>query len=65
MPNHDGWIPLDEWCEKYNDRKNTCHKRVTDGAWIRGEHISAPDGGECFVHEKRCRDWMATKRKLV
>lgn len=60
----DGWISLDEWCQKYGEQRDTVHARVSNGRWQRGHHFSAPDGGSCFVHEERARAWLIEKGKL-
>ncbi len=64
MTETDGWISLEDWCIKHDERKNTVHKRVTDGAWERGVHYSAPDGGQGFIHEARATEWMGLRGKL-
>jgi hypothetical protein len=64
MANNDGWISLDDWCTMHGERKNTVHKRVTDCAWERGVHYSAPDGGLGFVHQAKAELWMAQRGKL-
>lgn len=64
MATTDGWMPLAEFCEKYKQRANTIHKRVTDGAWERGVMYSAPDGSSCFVHEERAVAWLREKGQL-
>ena len=64
MKEQDGWIRIEDWCLRYDERKNTVHKRVTDGAWERGIHYSAPDGGDGFVHEARARTWLEERGKL-
>lgn len=64
MTEEDGWIDLDVYCARYGERKNTVHKRVTDGQWVRGEIYSAPDGGIGFVHEERAQKWLAERGKL-
>ncbi len=61
--NMDGWIPVADWCEKYKERKNTVLKRASDGFWKRGEHISAPDGSDTFVHEERCKAWLEERAR--
>lgn len=59
-----GWITLEDWCAKYEERRDTIHARVHAGRWKRGVHFSAADGGSCFVHEKRAREWLVEKGKL-
>lgn len=61
----DGWIELNEFCEKYKQRPNTVHKRVNDGVWPRGEMYSSPSGGVAYVHEQKARDWLEARGKLV
>lgn len=63
-PDRDGWIELNAYCEKYGERKNTVHKRVTDGAWPRGEFYSSPSGSVAYVHEPRAREWLRQQGKL-
>lgn len=60
----DGWIELDAYCEKYGERKNTVHKRVTDGTWSRGEFYSSPSGGVSYVNEAAAREWLQQRGKL-
>jgi hypothetical protein len=60
----DGWIPSEEWCTKYAERKNTIHVRVTRDVWQRGVHFSAPDGGRFYVHEARCLEWLKKQKPL-
>lgn len=60
-----GWLDLDAYCQKYGERKNTVHKRVTDGLWERGDIFSSPSGGTCYVHEEKARDWLRMRGKLV
>jgi hypothetical protein len=62
---HDGWMELNAFCEKYQQRANTIHKRVTDGVWPRGEFYAAPSGSVGYVHEKKATEWLASKGKLV
>jgi len=64
MGNVDGWIPLDQWCEQYGERKNTVLKRITNEVWLRGEVAATPDGGEVFIHEERAKKWLAQKGKM-
>jgi hypothetical protein len=59
-----GWIELEAYCEKYGERKNTVHKRVVDGIWPRGEYLSSPSGGVCYVNEPAAREWLLAKGKL-
>lgn len=58
------WIPLADYCEKYNERRGTIHKRLQDGTWERGVHYSAPSTGEAYVHEQRARTWLEQHGKL-
>lgn len=60
----DGWLELDAFCEKYGERKNTIHKRVTDGVWPRGEYFSSPSGGVCYVNVAKATEWLAERGKL-
>jgi hypothetical protein len=60
----DGWIPSAEWCAKYKEAAPTVRRRVQDGAWKRGVHWAAPDGGCSYVHEPRCRQWLIERGKL-
>lgn len=60
----DGWMPLNEFCEKYHQRKNTIIKRVYEGAWPRGEMYSSPTGGAAFVHEERAVAWLRERGKV-
>ena len=62
--NFDGWIGLDEWCKKYDERRDTVHARVSTGRWERGVVFAAPDGGSCFVHEERAKAWLKEKGLL-
>jgi hypothetical protein len=62
--NRDGWLELDAFCEKYNERKNTIHKRVADGSWERGVLFASPSGGTSFVHEERAVAWLRENGKL-
>jgi hypothetical protein len=62
--NRDGWIELDAFCAKYGERKNTVHKRATDGTWPRGVYYSSPSGGTGFVHEERAVAWLKEHGKL-
>lgn len=64
MNENEGWIPLDLFCERYNQRANTCQKRVHDGHWPRGEIYSSPTAGRPFVHEARAVAWLKEKGKL-
>lgn len=64
MKDHDGWLHIKDYCEKYGEKPNTVHKRVADGVWERGEHYSAPDGGECFINEARAAAWLKQRGKL-
>lgn len=59
-----GWMPLAEFCEKYQQRKNTVTKRVFEGIWPRGEYYSSPSGGAAFVHEERAAAWLRARKKL-
>lgn len=61
----DGWIELDAYCEKYGERKNTVHKRVTDGTWPRGEFYSSPSGGVSYVNEAAAVEWLQQRGKLA
>lgn len=63
-PDRDGWIELEAYCQKYGERKNTVHKRVTDGTWPRGEFYSSPSGNVAYVHEPRARQWLEQNGKL-
>lgn len=64
--NMDGWVTVEAWCEAHEgEHKGTIQKRVHDGLWIRGEHYSAPDGGQAYVHVKRAEAWLAARGKLV
>jgi len=60
----DGWMEIDEFCEKYKQRKNTIHKRVGDGIWPRGEMYSSPSGGVSYVHLQKALDWLEARGKL-
>ena len=64
MTEQDGWMELDAYCEKYGERANTVHKRVTAGQWQRGVEISTPDGGVSFVNIARAEEWLAKRGKL-
>ena len=55
----DEWIDLDEYCEKYNERRGTVTQRIADGTWERGEEYAIPDGKQAFIHEGRARAWLA------
>ena len=57
----DGWIPIDEYCAKYNERRNTIHARINTGVWERGVHYARPDGSAGFVHEERAKVWLEQK----
>ncbi len=59
-----GWMPLVAFCEKYEQRQNTVHKRVADGAWERGVVYSSPTGGVGYVHEARAVEWLTKRGKL-
>lgn len=59
----DGWLELEAYCAKYGERKNTVHKRVADGTWIRGEHYSSPSGGTCYVNEAAAAKWLEVRGK--
>lgn len=61
----DGWILLDRWCEIYDERPNTIHKRIQEGLWPRGEYAACPDGLVMYLHEERCKVWLAKRGKLV
>jgi predicted DNA-binding transcriptional regulator AlpA len=63
-PNRDGWIELNDYCQKYGERRNTVHKRVADGTWPRGEFYSSPSGSVSYVHEARAREWLEQQGKL-
>lgn len=67
MIEQDGWIRLEDYCDKYGERRGTVHKRVTDGAWERGVHFASPNGlgGACFVHEERAKAWLDEKGRAV
>jgi len=58
----DGWISAKDWCDRYGERPNTIHVRVSRGIWKRGVHYSAPDAGRFFVHEARCVEWLKGQR---
>jgi hypothetical protein len=60
----DGWVRLDDFCEKYQQVKGTCLKRVHDGGWQRGVIYSSPTGGEGWVHEERAVAWLKKRKKL-
>lgn len=60
----DGWMEIDAFCEKYDQRKNTIHKRVTDGSWPRGEIYSSPSGGMAYIHVERALAWLRERGKL-
>lgn len=62
---HDGWMELDAFCEKYGQRKNTVHKRVTDGTWPRGEYYAAPSGSVGYINVAKAEAWLSSKGKLV
>lgn len=57
----DGWMPIDEYCTKYAERRNTIHARVNTGVWQRGVHYALPDNSAGFIHEERARAWHAAK----
>lgn len=59
-----GWIRLDEFCTKHNQRKNTIQKRVHDDIWKAGEIYSCPDGGIAYIHEERALAWLREHGKL-
>ncbi len=59
-----GWMPIDVFLKKYDQRRNTVHKRIADGIWPRGVIYSAPDGGAGWIHEERAVRWLKEKGKL-
>lgn len=59
-----GWMPLDEFCETYHQRKNTILKRVHEGIWPRGVIYASPSGGKAFVHVERAAEWLRARGKL-
>ncbi len=60
----DGWMPIDVFLKKYDQRRNTVHKRIADGIWPRGVIYSVPDGGVGWIHEERAVRWLKEKGKL-
>lgn len=64
MNENGGWITLEAYCEKYNERPNTVQKRVHDGQWQRGVHYSRPTGNEAYVHEANVRALLQEQGKL-
>lgn len=60
----DGWLPVDDYCEKYAERRNTVLARMNSGMWERGFHIANPDGGLTYVHEERAKAWLKEHNKL-
>lgn len=58
------WIPLADYCERYNERRGTVHKRLQDGVWQRGVHYAAPHTGEAYVNESLAREWLEQHNKL-
>lgn len=59
----DGWITLEDWCEKTGETRNVVHARIHAGRWQRGVEYSAPDGGSCFVHQARAQAWVDARKK--
>ncbi len=64
MESIDGWVKLEDFCEKYQQKKGTCMKRAHDGSWARGEIYSSPTGGQGWVHEARAVAWLKKRGKL-
>ena len=60
----EGWVTVDDWCERYKELPTTVHKRIQEGAWARGELASCPDGTIMFVHEEKCKSWCERRGKL-
>ena len=58
------WMELNAFCEKFGERRNTVHKRVTDGLWPRGEFYASPSGGVSYIHVRRALDWLTEHNKL-
>lgn len=51
MENAEGWITVEEYCEKTGEKAGTIHKRVFDGVWQRGVHYSVPElRGQAYVN---------------
>ena len=64
MVDNGRWITVEAWCLKYSELENTIHKRVSSGAWARGEFYSAPDGGQGYINELRAANWLEQRGKL-
>jgi hypothetical protein len=64
MENFDGWISVDDYLAKYQDKLGALSKRVFDGVWARGVFYSSPHGRGGFVHEERAAQWLRERGKL-
>ncbi len=60
----EGWIPLPEFAEKYEQKLDTIHRRVGSGEWARGELVSSSEGGVSFIHEARAVEWLRVRGKI-
>lgn len=58
MLEHDGWIPLAEYCALYSEKPATVHRRVADGIWERGVVFAAPTSTQSYVHLPSAQAWQ-------
>lgn len=56
-----GWIPLAEYCEKYDDVAANVHRRVADGIWERGVHYAAPTANTSYVYLPAALEWQKNR----
>lgn len=56
------WVPMDKYCELFNETPDMVDARLRRGHWLRGTHARVPAGSkQLWINIPAVNDWAAGK----